>query len=472
MTRPGAILVALSLLAAAPHAASTGVVRHFTSRDQQTGRYQYVPFDVPAGTTEISVSYRYDSAAGTNVVDLGLFEPGSLALGSKAFRGWSGGAQTSIRVGVHDASPGYWPGPIPAGRWHVALGLYKVGASGVDVETTIAVSSAPADGGFPVLASRATAPIRRGAAWYAGALHMHTTNSDGALTPQQLADKAVAEKLDFIAITDHNNTVHQLAAIDAPGLLVITGEEVTTPGGHFSVWGLGGARDYIDFRILPGDPAIASAMRAARARGALVSINHPVADCVACSWTHELPDSVNAIEIANGAAAARQQAMTMWDILLRAGRHVTAVGESDWHRGNAPLGAPSVRVWAPELSTRAVLDALRAGRVVVMADATTPPPTMTVRSPRSEGRVGDTVRVKADEPLRIDVEAAAAAYKDARVQLLWNGEAVDAGVMPASGRLEFQRFSKTAGYFRVHVSGADGAPLAVTNPVFVDIVTK
>ena len=95
-------------------------------------------------------------------------------------------------------------------------------------------------------------------------------------------------------------------------------------------------------------------MIAARARGGLIAINHPSDSCLACSWTHPVPLEVSAIEIANGEPVARQQAMTLWDALLREGRRVTAVGESDYHRGAAPLGTPSVRVRAQELSTPAI----------------------------------------------------------------------------------------------------------------------
>jgi hypothetical protein len=69
---------------------------------------------------------------------------------------------------------------------------------------------------MPSLPDRPTEPIRSGPAWYAGALHAHTHHSDGALAPQALAARARAEGLDFITITDHNNTAHQREAIDVP----------------------------------------------------------------------------------------------------------------------------------------------------------------------------------------------------------------------------------------------------------------
>ena len=454
-----------------PPSGGRTITVHYTPRDQQAVRYEYVPFTVAPGTTKINVSYTYNKADGANVVDLGLYEPGPLTLGTKALRGWSGGAQDSITIGVNESSPGYWPGPIPPGEWHVQLGLYKVSPAGVDVQVTIGTSDAPADGNVPKVRTPPTGALRTGPAWYAGSMHTHTTNSDGILTAEQLAEKARGEGLDFLVITDHNNTVHQLAPLDRPDLLVISGEEVTTPGGHFNVWGLTGERAYIDFRILPGDPAIRTVMKEARARGALVSINHPISDCFACTWTHEIPPEVNAMEIENGPTVMRQQQMTLWDSLLREGRRITAVGESDWHRGPLPVGMPSVRVWAPELSAKAILAAVRDGHVIVMTNGTLEAPDFSVTSAGVAYHAGDELTTRAGEPLAVRVTLPGAGYEGAHVDLVWRGEVV-ASAKPAGGDVRFERFPSFGGYLRAHVVSADGVPLAVTNPVFVKVAQR
>jgi hypothetical protein len=444
-------------------------VRHYTQQDQQTKRYVYIPVIVPAGTTSLTVSYKYDRAGGANTVDLGLYEPGPLTLGTPALRGYSGGAQDSVTVGVDRASPGYWPGPLPAGEWHVLLGLYQVGPDGVDVTVTTTLTSAPAGGPTPTIQPRNAGPIRRGPAWYAGAMHTHTTFSDGALTPAELVDKARGEKLDFVIITDHNNTAHQLVALDRPDFLVISGEEVTTPGGHFNVWGLAGERTYVDFRIASGDPAIADVMKAASARGGVISVNHPVTDCVACSWTHAVPDSVSAWEVFNGTADGRRQAIAMWDQLLRAGRRVTAVGESDWHRGAAPIGSPTARVWAPDLSTSSILHAITHGHVVVMASTALPPPDIVARAGNMSAGVGDEIPVAPGERVSIEVSVDGAAYGGNRVDLVWRGETVGRATVPADGKVSFVRYPSASGYFRVQISAADGSPRAIANPIFLRV---
>jgi len=463
----GALLVASTAFAAAEDAPRV-IKAHFTPKQQQVDRYVQVPFDVTPGTTRIDIELKYDRSNGENVVDLGLLEPGSLELGTRAFRGWTGGERSAIFVSATDATPGYWPGPIQAGRWNVGLGLYKVGAAGVDVEVTVRTSVAPLSAAMPSLPARAKEPIRTGPAWYSGALHAHTHHSDGALSAQALAQKARAEGLDFLAITDHNNTASQREIIDVPGLLTLLGEEVTTPGGHANVWGLGGARDFVDFRVSPGDPAIHTLFRAAAGRGALIGINHPYSACVACSWTHPVPDAVNTIEITGREPAEIVRAVALWDMLLTAGRRVTAIGVSDWHRGDTPIGAASVRVWANELSTRAILDSIRAGRVIVMADAATAPPDVRVTWASKEARVGDTLTLARGDAYALDVAVAVDAplYRGAKAEVFWNGERIAGGEVDA-GKFRIERFASTSGYLRVHILAANGAPLAVTNPVWI-----
>src|SRR5262245_7300350 len=463
--RAAAVLAALIAFTPSLTSRELSVVRHFTPRDQDVDRYEYVPISVPPGTTRLTITYRYDTKGGANVIDLGVFEPGSLALGSPAFRGWSGGSRDTVTIGIDDASPGYWPGPLPPGEWHVMLGLYKVSPEGVDVTITTTFSREP-PGAIKPLPTRNAAPLKRGPDWYVGIVHAHTTESDGVLTTSELIEKARDERLDFIAVTDHNNTTHQRVALDRPDVLVITGEEVTTPNGQFYVWCLGGQRDYVDFRVRAADAALSTLIEKAQRRGAVIGINHPVTDCLACTWTHEVPAAVAAIEIANGSLTARQQSMAMWDTLLRAGRRITAVEGRDWHRGPEPIGAPVLRVRANELSTPAVLDALRRGRAIVMANARMPPPEFTIATDAATVQIGDTLTVPRGTRLHVRVEVPPS-LRTARVEWVWNGETLARWPIGSDGRVTDERYAASSGYARVHLVDTDGNLIAVTNPVFV-----
>ena len=74
-------------------------------------------------------------------------------------------------------------------------------------------------------------------------LHLHTTHSDGTLTPSQLVRKCGEAGLRVIAITDHDSTEGvaeaQQAARAFPGLRVIPGIELSTdvPGSEIHVLG-------------------------------------------------------------------------------------------------------------------------------------------------------------------------------------------------------------------------------------------
>ncbi len=64
-------------------------------------------------------------------------------------------------------------------------------------------------------------------------LHSHTTASDGLLSPEQLVERAVAQEVDVLAITDHDSVAGLAAAreaIDRQGLALrlVNGVEIST----------------------------------------------------------------------------------------------------------------------------------------------------------------------------------------------------------------------------------------------------
>jgi hypothetical protein len=59
-----------------------------TGQDNQTWRL--VPFDVPAGTTRITVDFDYTTRDARTTIDLGIVGPDGFR-GQDGFRGWSGG---------------------------------------------------------------------------------------------------------------------------------------------------------------------------------------------------------------------------------------------------------------------------------------------------------------------------------------------------------------------------------------------
>lgn len=70
-----------------------------------------------------------------------------------------------------------------------------------------------------------------------GVVHVHTTLSDGAATPDEVIAAARAAGLKFVVITDHNNLDAKKWEGYHDGVLVIVGTEISTTAGH--VLGLG-----------------------------------------------------------------------------------------------------------------------------------------------------------------------------------------------------------------------------------------
>lgn len=74
-------------------------------------------------------------------------------------------------------------------------------------------------------------------AWSKADLHIHSTQSDGLASPEQIVEHvAMKTDLKVIAITDHNTIEGSLRARDAvsafPGVDVVIGSEITSKWGH------------------------------------------------------------------------------------------------------------------------------------------------------------------------------------------------------------------------------------------------
>jgi hypothetical protein len=331
----------------------------FDRDDRARSVYQYVPFEVPVGSSGVAISYRYERQDA--VIDLGLFDP-------DGFRGWSGGARDVAVITTDAATPGYLPGPLPPGEWSVVLGLHRVPVDGVMVTVEVDTASGPPPPTGPS-PPRVERPPRRqlpaapGRRWVAADLHTHTQHSDGKLTIGELAALGAGRGVEVLAVTDHNTVSHHphLAAEGHhAGLHLLPGQEVTTAQGHANCFGAVG---WIDFRE-PPDRWLAEAER----RGAVLSINHPVAGD--CAWTFPEVPPAPLIEAWHWTWDRRSLDALRWFQRHRA----FAVGGSDFHdHGSGGLpGQPTTWIELPEdpdaLDDAAVLAAIRTGASTISAE--------------------------------------------------------------------------------------------------------
>jgi hypothetical protein len=369
------------------------------------GDYQSVPFEVPAGTVEIQFHHSHDTPGTT--LDFGIEDPGG-------FRGWGGRLGEDTLIGAAESSRCYLPGPIQPGTWRIDIGRAFLSAERVHWTVTLEFRDQA------TLAPRPRAPfeprvLERGARWYRGDFHVHSSESgDASASFDAIRDLARARGLDFVNLSDHNTVSQQaLAAAYQEGLddlLLLRGSEVTTYGGHATSVG---NPVYVEHHVGKGGVTIEDAIDQVAAAGGIFIINHPKLDlgdgdfCIGCPWSYGDAgmESVSGIELATGAyeyiPVFGRQVLAMWDDLLDRGYRITGTGGSDDHDApsepgtyDSQIGTPTTLVWAEELSEAAIIDGVRRGRVVVKLRGPDDPMVelSAVGDDGSAAMIGDTVR--------------------------------------------------------------------------------
>ncbi|MEU7403009.1 CehA/McbA family metallohydrolase, partial [Streptomyces sp. NPDC044948] len=414
-------LGSVSFASAAPREQRTRTVRG--TLPPGAPDFVYVPVEVPRGVREIRVAYTYDRPAvpaGTqgNALDIGLFDERGTGLGGRGFRGWSGGARTEFFVRADEATPGYVPGPVRAGTWHIALGPYTVAPRGLAYEITITLTY-----GEPDRTPRPVYPPERaggrGRAWYRGDCHLHSEYSDGRYTLAEIAGLARAAGLDFINSSEHNtHSAHpHWAELAGDDLLILLGEEVTTRNGHVVALGTDPGT-FVDWRYRARDNRFGRFARQIRRAGGLVVPAHPHATCIGCNWKFGFGEA-DAVEVWNGAYTPDDEvALADWDGMLVAavrdgggagGRGwLPAMGSSDSHRSPDVIGRPQTVVLADDLTREAIQEGIRAGRSYVAESSK-----VSLSFGASGGRgehagIGERLRVDGDTPVTVRLEVSGA----------------------------------------------------------------
>lgn len=349
--------------------------------------WKHIPFEIPSGVEQFHISITYNDRIHSsplmksgNTLDVGLFDPQGIESGGPGLRGWSGSVRTEITIDRNWATPPYRSGEIQHGEWNVLLGAYKIGSNGLDAKVTLTLNSYHQAPHIPPVAEladiqRAALPSAAEPGWYRGDLHMHTVYSDGDSYPHEVAAAAYKAGLDFYGITDHNRAQSPVPMVPHGNgwPVLVPGVEVTTYAGHFNVWG--GSDTWYDFRdySTAGQQATVDA---AKADGALVSLNHPKP--FGPMW--ELPEvtGFDCIEAWNGWwGALNNLASGYWaDQLIQDSPDTGHVGicGSDMHYLKEPgnpmipvshttLGSPTLWIQTDnELTPESIIAAIRAGR--------------------------------------------------------------------------------------------------------------
>ena len=346
-----------------------------------------------------------------------------------------------------------------------------------------------------------------------GTVHVHTTNSDGSGTPDEVAAAAARAGLSFVVLTDHGDATR---AVDSPryrsGVLVIDAVEVSTARGHVIALDL--PRAPYPLRGEPDD-----VLEDLARLGAMSIVAHPTSLKNDLRW-QEGGRPFDGIEWLNGDSEWRDEgplslgrilltywfrapeslalildrpaaALALWDRATQ-GHEVVGLGGSDAHAqiggdmdhgGPAALHLPSYEqvfrtfsIGLPGVTlsqdaaadARAVLNAIRAGHLFTAIDAFATPARLsfTATGDRVHAVAGDRIPGGGALTFRADVDAPAVAPT---LTLYRNGTVAATSV---GSTLEFET-AGAPGAYRVEATlpvrrgGGPLAPWLVSNPIYV-----
>jgi len=317
------------------------LTRHIAKSEERT--YLRLEFAVPEDAERLDVRIDYPRftarasdgfvcAEESCVIDLALESPDGRLFGA------AGSNRAHVFVSALGSSDGFVACELPAGRWRIVAGAYRVPEDGVDVTLEIEV------------ATKHRRLLR-------GDTHAHTSASDGTFSMDELAEMARVSGLDFLFVTDHNN-------VSAPPLYrdvtALPGVEWTHYQGHANF--LGSAAPFPGQYDKRSAAEARALMHAAQDGGAFVVINHPFCPLVPWLWGFDVP--FDALEVWNGVMSERnERAVAYWHNELCRGKRIPALGGSDYHSPGllGELAAPTMCVYALSRSRADVMDALRRG---------------------------------------------------------------------------------------------------------------
>jgi hypothetical protein len=194
--------------------------------------------------------------------------------------------------------------------------------------------------------------------WVRTALHCHTRESDGGLSPADTVSRYADLGYHCIAITDHRK-VTSIGHLSTESMSTFDGIEV------------GGQPDLIGIAVdRAPDPSLpfCTKVKMLAEQGAFTIGAHPSYSAAMPETYLECP-AIDAIEIYNAycdEAYANGLSTELWDMLLRSGMRVWGVASDDAHlnpekRYFSDAGHAWIEVWADEIKHPSILDALRKG---------------------------------------------------------------------------------------------------------------
>lgn len=408
------------------------VLKHKVTKELE-GTYYYVPFDVPENVIKITVSYDYyrptkgmlSDLKPSNCIDIGLSDS------NRNFLGWSGSSHPSISVGEYSSSNGYLCKKIEAGTWQIIVGAYHVLPEGVEVTYNIDFEYS-------------------GEKLLYGDLHIHSDASDGKYDAFEIGKKAKAKGLDFVALANHNNYSLNFSLPQINGFTFIPAVEWTHYKGHMNLFGV--KNPFENSFIANSRDEMQTLLTEAKARGAIISVNHP--KCRFCPYLWDDEEAFDMMEIWNGPMRPTNvDGIAWWTELLKKGRKIPIVGGSDYHspKGAARIGNPVTAVYSRSPSADDILDGIKNGHSFVTYGKDAP----VIDLHYGEYRMGDTAVVNENDKLNVTVKS----MNKEKVILVTDKEEKE--IQPGSISIGDIKFA----YIKL-VGKRSGRILAVSNPIY------
>jgi hypothetical protein len=297
-------------------------------------------------------------------------------------------------------------------------------------------------------------PFDQSGSYYRGNIHCHTTNSDGILSPQEVADAYRGRGYDFIAMTDHflgryDYPVTDSRSFRCEDFTTLIGAEMHVMGLQNGIlWDLLAIGLPFDFGRLSPDESDVELVTRAQATGAFVAIAHPHWNGVVHADGARIIEHTDAVEIHNEGHTLDSDRGSGWylaDSLATAGHRFSTFAADDAHfktdRFDRFGGWINVR--ATSLDPDALLAAIKAGHYY----ASTGPEIRNVEIRESE----------------IVVET------DPAIGIMLGGSGTLRQYVRGDGltRAVFNRAAFDPAFFRVNVIRKDGKK-AWTSPIWLD----
>jgi len=188
-------------------------------------------------------------------------------------------------------------------------------------------------------------------------LHTHSSASpDGGIKAKQYRKLLETKKLDYIAVTDHNNVDFALELQKELGDKIIIGEEIMTTQGELI--GL-----FLTERVKPGMSALQTA-KTIHEQGGLVYVPHPfetVRHGLQIETLDEIASQVDIIEAYNGRAVLQNKTTVAIAWAQNHGKQIFASSDAHGVRG---IGHTYTTISKP-LNPTNFIDVLAASHIVV-----------------------------------------------------------------------------------------------------------